>query len=75
MARSGKLTWFQKIQIIQLRVGGMKVRDVAEEMELCTSTVENVLKAHGITKESMVKAEDYRLPHIATPGTPKRRQK
>ena len=51
MGRTGKLTWLQKIQIIQLRVGGMMVKDVAEEMNVCTSTLENVLKTHGIRKE------------------------
>ena len=51
MGRTGKLTWLQKIQITQLRVGGMMVKDVAEEMNVCTSTVENVLKTHGIRKE------------------------
>ena len=58
MPRRPNLTWIQKIKIIQLRVSGMMVKDVAEEMNVCTSTVENVLKAHGIRNESMVKPED-----------------
>lgn len=51
------ISLMEKFEIIQLRVGGMKVNDIAAKVGVCTSSVENVLKAGGVTKASMVKPE------------------
>ena len=42
-------TWLERAQIVQMRVDGMKVQDIAATTGRSVSGVENILRAEGLT--------------------------